>query len=54
MRVDAPALEIGLSPDHEEGVGLVQSVQSAEVQVAPVHHIIGSGFHGQDVEGVNW
>jgi hypothetical protein len=43
-------VEIAFGPGHEECKAQLQAIESAEIDIGPVHHIEGPGFDRQDVE----
>ena len=51
-RLDAPPLDARLGPDHEEGRGLHQPMQPAEVDEAAVHHVDRAGLRHDRVQDV--
>ena len=49
-RIHAARIHAPLGAGHEESASLMQSVQSGEVQITPVHQVERTGFHGQHVQ----
>src|ERR1035438_4235134 len=53
MRVATLGLEVRLGACDEETASLVQAVQSLEVEVAAIHHVIGTSLWQQQVECID-
>jgi len=51
--VEAAGLQVALGPDYEEGLRLMQVMQTFEVQVSPVHDVEGPGFWNQKIEDLD-
>ena len=51
-RVHPPRVHPCLGNGDEEGASLMHRVRAPEVHIAPVHHVEGPGFHGEDIEHV--
>ena len=54
VRVAALEFCIALGARHEEGLRLVNDEQSSEIQIAPVHHVEGSGLQHQIVHDIDF
>ena len=52
-RIHPPRIHAALGAGNKEGAGLMHLVQPSEVQVAPVHHVEGARFDGQDVQHID-
>ena len=44
--------QIHLGSNHEEAAGLVQALQSDEIEIAPIQDIKSSGFGNKEVEDI--
>ncbi len=53
MRIDSPILEVGLGARDEEGLRLMQDIESGEVDIAPIHDIEAACLEGHLVEDVH-
>ena len=51
--IEAPGTEVFLGAGEEEGAGLMQGVQTLEIDAGAVHDVGGAGFENQQVEHVD-
>jgi len=53
VRVHPLRVHTCLGSRDKESAGLMHREQTLEVYVAPIHHVEGPGFHGQDVQHIH-
>lgn len=53
LRRQAGILQIGFGPDHKDGLVLMDTVETGEIEIPSVHHINGSGFENQVVQDID-
>jgi hypothetical protein len=49
-RVHAMSTEVGFGADHEKGPGLVQPIQTSEIDLTAVHDVDGASLRHEHVE----
>ena len=52
-RIEAVGGQVCLGASDEEGAGLTQGVQPAEIDVGPIHDIDGPGLRDEQIESVD-
>lgn len=54
LGIKATETKIAFGPDHEEGLGLIEMIETIEVQIAPVEKVNGPGLDEEIVEQVDF
>ena len=52
MGIEATKSGVGFGPQEEEAAGLMQAVETGEVEIAAIHDVEGSGFGQEQVQDV--
>ena len=53
MGIEATKSGVGFGPQEEEAAGLMQAVETGEVEIAAIHDVEGSGFGQEQVQDVD-